>query len=70
MKDRITNQLDMAGACINVATKPEYQAVWNVTPPLDFVADFATFQTEYASITAAANSGSSFTAAVDSGSDS
>ena len=55
MKDRITNQLDMAGACINVATKPEYQAVWNTTPPLDFVADFATFQAEYASITAAAS---------------
>ena len=53
MKNRLTNQLDMAGACINLASKPEHNAVWNTTPPLDFVADFAAFQAEYASTSAA-----------------
>lgn len=53
MKNRFLNHLDMAGACINVASKAEHQAVWNVTQPLDFAGDFNAFQAEYGSITAA-----------------
>ena len=52
MKNQFTNQLDMAGACINLASKPEHNAVWNTSQPLDFAGDLAAFQSEYASISA------------------
>ena len=54
MKNRITNQLDMAGTCIDVASRPLYAPLFSTQPPLDFVADIAVFKTEYASVSAAA----------------
>ena len=54
MKDRITNQLDMVGACINIAELPTHALVWTNQPPLDFGTDFAVVKTEYGAITAAA----------------
>ena len=53
MNDRTTNKLDMIGACINVAEKPEHSLVWSAPPVLDFFADFAALKTEYGSISAA-----------------
>ena len=54
MKDRITNQLDMAGVCLNVADRPENFAVWNGQPPQDFGTDLSPVRGEYQSIRAAA----------------
>jgi len=54
MKDRITNQLDMVGTCLNVADRPENYAVWNAQPPLDFSGDLSPVRGEYQSIRAAA----------------
>lgn len=47
MKDRITNQLNMIGACIAVAERPEHKAVWENQQPADFTTDFGAFKTEY-----------------------
>ncbi len=54
MKDRYTNRMNMMGACIAVAERPEHRAVWDAPSPLAFLADFDAFKTEYASISAAA----------------
>ena len=54
MKDRITNQLDMVGASLAVADKPEHNTVWNGQPPLDFGTDLSPVRGEYQSIRAAA----------------
>jgi hypothetical protein len=54
MNIRLTNQINMVGACLNVANLPEYKAVWNGQPPLDFTTDLATVQTGYTAIIAKA----------------
>ena len=54
MNIRLTNQINMVGACINVANIPEYKAVWNGNPPLDFTTDIATLATGFVSVTAKA----------------
>lgn len=53
MNDRITNQLNMVSACIAVADRPEYNAVWNAQPPLDFGSDLSAIRGEYQGITTA-----------------
>ena len=53
MNDRITNQLNMVSACLAVADRPEYNAVWNGQPPLDFSADLSPIRGEYQGIIAA-----------------
>jgi hypothetical protein len=54
MNIRLTNQINMIGACINVANIPEYKLVWNGHPPLDFTIDIATLTTGYIAVTAKA----------------
>ena len=53
MNDRITNQLNMVSACLAVADRPEYNAVWVGQPTLDFSADLSAIRGEYQGITAA-----------------
>ena len=50
MDDRITNKLDMVGACLGVADRPEYNAVWNGQPPLDFSPDLSQIRGEHQGI--------------------
>ena len=54
MNLRISNQLNMVGACINVANSTEYKPVWNGHEPADFGTDIAELQTDYGSTTAKA----------------
>jgi hypothetical protein len=51
MNIRLTNQINMVGACINVANSKDYVAVWTGNPPLDFTTDSATLQTGYTAVT-------------------
>ena len=53
MNDRLTNQLNMVSACLAVADRPEYNAVWNGQPPLDFSSDLSAIRGEYQGITTA-----------------
>ena len=50
MNDRTTNQLNMVSACLTVADRPEYNAVWNGQPPLDFGTDLSAIRGEYQGI--------------------
>jgi len=52
MNLRLTKQINMIGACINVAHSKEYQAVWTGNEPVAFATDLATLQTGYADVTA------------------
>jgi hypothetical protein len=54
MNIRLTNQINMVGACITTANTTENKAVWNGNPPLDFTTDFAQLQTDYTGVTAKA----------------
>lgn len=54
MKIRLQNQLNMIGACINVATSAEHRSVWEGNEPLDFAADLTQIQTDYGNVTAKA----------------
>jgi hypothetical protein len=54
MNLRLQNQLNMVGACINVAQSSDYKPVWNGKPPADFAIDIAQIQTDYGAITAKA----------------
>jgi hypothetical protein len=54
MNLRISNQLNMVGACINVANSPEYKPVWTGHEPADFAIDIAKLQTDYGATTAKA----------------
>ena len=54
MNIRLTNQINMVGACINVVTSKDYVAVWTGNPPADFTTDFTQLQTDYGSVTAKA----------------
>ena len=55
MKDRITNQIDMIGACIALADKPEYIALWTGQQPADFESDLNTVRSEYGAIRSASS---------------
>jgi hypothetical protein len=54
MNIRLTNQINMVGACINVATSKDYVTVWTGNPPADFTTDLGQLQTDYGSVTAKA----------------
>jgi len=54
MNIRLSNQINMVGACITTANTTENTAVWNGNPPLDFTTDIAQLQTDYTSVTAKA----------------
>lgn len=54
MKIRLQNQLNMIGACINIATSAEHRPVWDGNEPLDFAADLAQIQNDYGSVAAKA----------------
>src|ERR1039457_3367616 len=54
MNIRITTQINMVGACINVATSKDYINVWTGNPPADFTTDLGLIQAGYVSITAKA----------------
>lgn len=47
MNLKVSNQLNMVGACLTIAQTAEYKAVWNGKPPLDFTADIAALQSSY-----------------------
>lgn len=51
MNIRITNQLNMIGACLDIAFSDDYQPVWKAQPPLDFTDDIALLKTGYEAIT-------------------
>lgn len=51
MNLRLQNQLNMIGACINVAQSPDYNPVWNGKEPADFGADLTQLQTDYGAVT-------------------
>ena len=50
MNLRMQTQLNMVGACLNVAQSPEYKPVWSDSPPADFAADIAQLETDYGAI--------------------
>ena len=54
MNIRLQNQLNMVGACINVANSTDYKPVWTGNPPADFGADMTELQTDYGAVTAKA----------------
>src|ERR1017187_8942099 len=54
MNIRITNQINMVGACITPANTAANKAVWNGNPPLDFTTDIAQLSTDYGSVAAKA----------------
>jgi hypothetical protein len=54
MNLRLQNQLNMVGACVNVAESSEYKPVWSGSPPADVGADIAQLATDYDAITAKA----------------
>ena len=54
MNIRLTNQINMVGACINVATSKDYKATWTGNEPADFTVDLTQLQTDYVSVTAKA----------------
>jgi len=51
MNIRLSNQIKMIDACINVANSKDYVVVWTGQPPLDFGADFAQLQADYKAVT-------------------
>ena len=54
MNLRISNQLNMVGACLNVANSADYKPVWTGHEPADFATDLAKLQTDYGAVTAKA----------------
>lgn len=54
MKNRFTNRLDMIGARITVANRPEYKPVWLGQDPADFETDLSTLTAGYAATNALA----------------
>ncbi len=50
MNDRLQNQLNLAGACINVAQSNEFQPVWNGNAPADFATDLASLRAQIADL--------------------
>jgi hypothetical protein len=54
MNIRLQNQLNMVGACINVANSTDYKPVWTGNPPADFAADLTQLQADYGAVTAKA----------------
>lgn len=54
MNLRLTKQIQMIGACINVANSQDYQAVWTGNEPAAFATDLATLQAGHAAVTAKA----------------
>ena len=50
MNIRLTNQINMVGACLATANTTENKAVWNGNPPLDFTTDIATLQSGYTAV--------------------
>ena len=54
MNIRLTNQINMVGACIIVANSKDYVTVWTGNPPLDFTTDFTQLQTDFTAVTAKA----------------
>ena len=50
MNIRLTNQINMVGACLTTANTNENKAVWNRNPPLDFTTDIAQLQSDYAAV--------------------
>ena len=54
MNDRIQNQLNAVGACINVAQSTDYKPVWTGKEPADFATDLAKLQADYGAVTAKA----------------
>jgi hypothetical protein len=51
MKQRITNQLNMAGTTIGIAISKDYKDVWFGQAPADFGTDMDKLQTDYKSTT-------------------
>ncbi len=51
MNSRLQNQLNMVGACINVAQSPDYKPVWDGKEPADFGTDMAKLGTDYGAVT-------------------
>lgn len=47
MNIRLSNQLNMVGACLAIAQQPENKAVWDGKAPLDFTADLAALPSAY-----------------------
>ena len=51
MQIRLSNQINMVGACINVANNATYKPVWTGNDPADFTTDMAQLQTGFAAVT-------------------
>lgn len=54
MNLRLQNQLNMVGACLNIANHADYKPVWQNQEPADFATDLAKLQTDYGEVTAKA----------------
>ena len=54
MQIRLSNQINMVGACINVANSTTNKPVWTGNEPADFAIDLAELQTGFVSVTAKA----------------
>lgn len=51
MNLRLSNQLNMVGACLNVAQSSDYKSVWTGKEPADFTTDLTLLQTDFAAVT-------------------
>lgn len=54
MNSRLQNQLNMVGACINLAQSNDYQSIWKNQQPADFGTDLDTLANAYGAVTAKA----------------
>ena len=64
MTNRITNQLNMVGACIHVAENKDNKDVWTGHEPAEFEAGFGQIKTDYGKVTAIAASATGATGGV------
>jgi hypothetical protein len=51
MNSRLQNQVNMVGACLNIANSTDYKPVWTGQPPADFGTDMTALQTSYGKVT-------------------
>jgi len=61
MNVRLQNQLNMVGACLNVANSKDYQPIWSGKPPAAFGTEMTALQTNHDALTAKAAAADSAT---------
>src|SRR5690242_20728787 len=52
MNLRLSNQLNMVGACLTIAQSSDFQPVWTGKEPADFATDLAQLGADYSAVAA------------------